>query len=362
MMQSKPLLMLIPLFVLCAGLTTATAQEPVIDKSVPLPQTITVDCDAGQSLAAALKLPGLPRYCGPVLIEFLGACVEDVTIARDDVTIRGIHEDAAIVGTVIIEGASRVTLDGFTVRDSMVSGLRLRGGAAVTLEHIVAQDNKNGIFLEQASTALITDSVFRRNVVDGISVWGNSSITSDGYVEASENGRAGILISTGSGMQGLGSVLANGNGVAGVAAQLGGAIQIHGSVTTNNNNYIGVYLLYEGGMHAGVLDSVGNAFAAVYVEIDCNLLMQGGQIDGTGSFGMFVDSSNISLSDANVSEIFLEFGAQASFNGGNTVGAVYCDGTELIRGDAWCSKAATQDQSVEWPHTAFLDGPLAMDK
>jgi hypothetical protein len=344
-------LLVVLLFASFAGIATATAQGSIINQIITLPLTIKVDCDAGQSVADALISPGGPRCCGPLTVEFKGTCVEDLTIARDDVTVEGVDEDAAIVGTVYIEGASRVTLVGFTIRDSDGNGLHVRGAAAVTLDKMVVRDNfANGLFLWHGSSARIIDSSFLRNGFDGISVWGNSSVTPSGTIEANENGRVGVLVSTGSGMQGSGSVVVANDNVYGLVAQVAASVQ-GGSLTTNGN-LVGIYLTH--GTMDSALEASGNSYGAV-VQRESDFFMWGGWITDSGAIAAYVDGSSIGLWHTNVDEILLIFGSKASFDGGNTIGYVACDGTVLTRGDASCSKAVDASQSVPF------DGLFSME-
>lgn len=87
--------------------TAATAKD----------KPVTVDCARGDRINAALASEDTP-----LVIEFSGACAEDVRIARDDVTLRGIFADAAIIGApaaavpapaVSVSGTKRVSLEHF---------------------------------------------------------------------------------------------------------------------------------------------------------------------------------------------------------------------------------------------------------
>src|SRR5215472_16004484 len=78
------------------------------------PRTIRVDCGQGQSLNEALA-----ARARLLVVEFTGTCARGVTIARDDVTLRGADASATVTGGPILsEGYSRVTLEGFAVRDT----------------------------------------------------------------------------------------------------------------------------------------------------------------------------------------------------------------------------------------------------
>lgn len=84
---------------------------------------VLVDCDAGDTISAALLTPD------PVLeIEFSGTCVEDVLIARDDVILRGADLEATIVGVTVgpleIRDASNIQLSRIYLTGGVQFGLK----------------------------------------------------------------------------------------------------------------------------------------------------------------------------------------------------------------------------------------------
>src|SRR5580765_2569575 len=98
---------------LAAGALAFVVNSPVRGDSI---KSVSVDCDAGETIAKALT-KGDERK--PLLIQISGTCSENVLIDRNDVvlastsggTVRG--TDPAI--NVIVVTASRVTIDGLTV-------------------------------------------------------------------------------------------------------------------------------------------------------------------------------------------------------------------------------------------------------
>ncbi len=50
--------------------------------------------------------------------------------------------------------------------------------------------------------------------------------------------------------------------------------------------------------------------------------------------------ANTTISGNSGTDVVLKFGSRVSFDGGNTVGTISCDGTQLIRGDVSCPAVA----------------------
>src|SRR4029434_5824479 len=98
-----------------------------LDAQPTVYRTVTVNCNAGQSIANALK-----RYVqgNGLLINFSGTCNEHIDLLRDDITIHGTAPTATINGTnntdqVIAIDGKRVRLESLTVtggRDGIVAG------------------------------------------------------------------------------------------------------------------------------------------------------------------------------------------------------------------------------------------------
>lgn len=94
------------------------AAQTVCADAPETPHSVTVNCDRGDSINRALsKLRAAQDFS--VRMRVTGLCRESVTIDRDGVTLEG--DRASIDGlgkdAVIIDGAQRVTLSGFTIRN-----------------------------------------------------------------------------------------------------------------------------------------------------------------------------------------------------------------------------------------------------
>jgi len=172
----------------------------------------TVDCDRGDSIQAALDRQ--VGHSGPITIDVVGACTEDVNITRDDVTING-NSTATVSGTIKTEGVNRVLINGLTITGTG-QGLIVYGGRVTLVGvHItqneedglwaiqnswvklfnttVAQNGNSGVFV-QTSTIEVDDSKIMNNNSDGIS----SDIEANTVVRNSKitgNLRSGLSVS-----------------------------------------------------------------------------------------------------------------------------------------------------------------------
>jgi hypothetical protein len=243
------------------------------------PLTLTVDC-ATQSIGATLA--GAPGGV-PLTIVVKGTCAENVTIARDDVTLTADPSGGAIAGpdaarnTVSVNG-SRVTVDKLTisggrsgvaawgsprlimqsctVQNAARSGISIHHGADGTISNCVVQANaRHGISVEGGATTILSSDV-TGNVENGI------HITGGGHARVgitSQNTSAGNTI-TGNGGNGLhvggggsafvGANLIDGNGTSGssvfgrygLAVVHGSSANLAGDNTIKNNPGGGVFV------------------------------------------------------------------------------------------------------------------------
>lgn len=135
-------------------------------------QTITVNCDAGETIAAALQsaVPGNTIFVS-------GTCAETVTITTDDLILdgRGPNGNATTVvdggggaeDIITIDGARRVTVQYITVQNGLTGILAIRG-ASVTLDHINANTNSaDGIRIGRNASARIVQCNLMTNGDDG---------------------------------------------------------------------------------------------------------------------------------------------------------------------------------------------------
>lgn len=160
---------------------------------------VRVDCDAGDSLAAAIEIA---EENTTILVH--GVCNETIVITKDGITLDGLGHDgtgsATISGSriftatdvVLVDGVQRVVLKGIIIQDG-IFGLALQRGAAVSLQNVTVKNHRvMGINIADHS-ALMTNTVdVIGNGVNGIEVTGNSHVSTTGSLDVNDNGVFGI--------------------------------------------------------------------------------------------------------------------------------------------------------------------------
>lgn len=212
--------------------------------------TRTVDCGAGRRIGPALRLPAGRQ----LLILVRGACNENVTIGRDDVTLRAGAPGATVNGTdpdrqtILIDGARRVVIDGLIVSGAR-NGIVGANGAVFTVQNATAQNNAQsgvvaifGSIVTVASSRLVNnggsgDPVLGRNglaitdnstgTIIGSTVSGNAS--SGIFVGRSSNARVGLTSRNEAGPNTI-----ENNGGTGVQVAHGAQALIHGNTIQMN--------------------------------------------------------------------------------------------------------------------------------
>jgi len=138
---------------------TASADAPSARRAEPAKSgAVRVDCDRGKKIAEALEKPA-----DELVIEITGTCREDLVIRRDRVSLVGAGADPALVGSLFLDGASGILLEGFTIRDSETSGVHAHGAHFVA-RNVVAEDNaRAGFNVLNGSTAILEEVTSVRN-------------------------------------------------------------------------------------------------------------------------------------------------------------------------------------------------------
>src|SRR5262245_23029605 len=174
-------------------------------------KTVSVDCDAGETIAKALA-KGDERK--PLLIQISGTCNESILIDRSDVILAG-NAGATISGTdpavnVVNVTASRVTLDGITVTGGR-SGIVGDGSSGLMVRNTVVRNTgRTGINYAHGASGIVDAATAQNNPRDGIAIESASATVINSLV--SQNGRFGIgIFDNGSGRIGVD----NGNNAAG---------------------------------------------------------------------------------------------------------------------------------------------------
>ena len=329
-----------------------------------------VDCSDGETLGAALG-----RDERKLIVEFSGTCTEDVVIDRDDVTLRGASPAATLIGGVRVEGASRVAIRDFRVKDNsnIESGVEAVAGASVTILGMVVENSVNRGIRIRDSVAEIRDCSVSGSGTVGILVRG-SRVTFEGDVVSTDNVEQGIVLTdAASGFSRDGNIVTN-NNLFGFAVQTSSSFEgVFGTLTSNDNQSIGILIASQGVFVYGVtLEAKRNGFAGVFLDELSSLSpfinltglaattlaengVMGAFVDRKSSielagatdvsdqlFGLFVSTDSlVQLTDATITgnaiaDIRLDFGSAGDFLGGNTVGVLQCTSDSLSRGDITC--------------------------
>lgn len=214
--------------------------------------TFSVDCSKGQTISAALERGNTAKA---LLVIFKGTCTEQVTIARDDVTLQGGDPErgATVAGPnpgadVIVLTGNRIRLENMTVTGGN-NGIRVQGMFNVDLLEVVVmgaatngvlvragevsltgsrveQAGFHGLNLQRQASARVVESAFLNNHEAGIMVQQGSSVAARWSVMA-ENGANGIQITTGSQATVIDSSVFR-NGSDGIVAYLGSILILGG--------------------------------------------------------------------------------------------------------------------------------------
>ncbi len=110
------------------------------------PVSVDVDCDAGQTIAAALQKTAAASW---VIVNVSGTCRESVTIQRDDIRLAGRPGDAIWADTtqayaLSVENRHRVS----------ASGLTLRGGYSAALVVVNAVFDGDGLAIAEGNAGV----------------------------------------------------------------------------------------------------------------------------------------------------------------------------------------------------------------
>jgi hypothetical protein len=153
------------LMVASMTLAIGTALMPLSATAKKPSPYVTVNCDAGQSIQAALDKAN-PSI--PLTLTVQGTCQEDVNINRDSVTVNGVL-GSTIYGTVAISGASHISMNNLTFT-----------GPGQGIKVFVSDVNLDTVFITG-------------NAADGLSVQQNSWVSLSNS-EVTGNGNFGIYI------------------------------------------------------------------------------------------------------------------------------------------------------------------------
>lgn len=153
---------------------------------------LEVNCDRGETVGVAL---GKGQPGAPLTLVINGICNENISIARDDVTLVAGPGSATIngpdptVATIDIAG-NRVLIDGLTVQGGRNGIVAVAG--KTTIQNCTVQNAVyTGIFFRQAF-GLVDNCVVQNNSLTGITVEAGSATIVNSTISA--NGQDGILV------------------------------------------------------------------------------------------------------------------------------------------------------------------------
>ena len=368
--------------ILGAAAMAFVGASPGGDADSPMRRRV-VNCDRGQNIAEVLAKadPG-------DTIRVTGTCVERVSIKTDRITLDG--QGAATLdggggpiaefdGVVTIDGASGVTIQGFTVQNGPGEGILGTHGAAFSMRNTTVQDNGgNGVAVAEGSTAELTDCSMLRNAT-GIDVFTQSSAVLKGAIRTNENLGNGADINGTSIIEIRGAqVEASRNGGVGLVAGSNSQLAVFGFDVSRGSTFT---IDANGGPGIVLGDSILNVFESTTISItnsplgilvgagkiispfgvgtfvienngvgldfglDGTALLVGGLTarnngtgvrgDGAGVLTFISIPENPSAITGNGVDVDLRFGARATFAGVN-VGTITCDSTVLSRGTTVC--------------------------
>ena len=347
-----------------ATLIALTAAVPAL--AVPATTTVRVNCAKGETIATALGRNG-----AHLDIVLSGTCNEIARINRDLVTIRG-EAGASVNGTLIVDGASNVTIRDLAIRNGPDSCIIIRHNAGAVVRNALLEDCGNRGILLEGSAATVVDTTIRRCGTVGI-LNRTSRVELDGNVTVSDAGVACISATDGAviylnpddhpatvtmerSLLGLvsqlsseitlaeGTIIARDNQLAGILVASQGVI-VHGTATieASSNDVFGLYLDELSNLSPFVgfgatFNITNNGVDGVFVERGSALELTGTtNISGNGGHGINVDGGLLRVNGTNVGGVNLTFGTRAEFGSGNTIGSVTCDSTVLVRGSAACA-------------------------
>lgn len=349
-----------------AQVSSDAGNDATLEENSFFHRTVRVNCDQGRTIEHALR-----RWAQHLTIEISGSCNEDVLIRRDDVTLRGRNASAELVGGIRVDGASRVEISGFTVRDSATfeSCIEAVNGAAIRVTDMVVQDcAQRGIRLRNATGEIIDSTAL--NVGDVGFLARGSSMTLEGAITSTNAGLVGISVTDGSNLFSKGGDLVVTGSGWGIIVQLASSFSNpEGTITTSGNAAAGILVATNGSFVYGTeLTSTNNTFSGVWVdesstfssfqdfvpEVDisgnffgffaergANIELAGNTVITNNSFGLVSDDSLIRSTDVTitgnfVADALIRFGSRANFVDNNTVGVIQCDADVSVRGDVAC--------------------------
>ena len=266
-------------------------------------------------------------------IQVIGTCPDTaVTVTVDDFTIEGV-ENAILDGggssVITVSSARRVTIRDLTVRNGS-NGIVAKRGAILTIRDVVAEDNAaQGIHIDDASTAEITDSTVLRSDV-GILVT-RSNATFNGTITSDQSRRGIVFLGGSNGLVTAGATLTtDNNGDGGLDVFGSSSLAVFGaSIISTGNSEVGISVQGTSYLVVGSGSTVlaeGNKYGLALGSWS-NVLIQGSSltardnlIHGVQIFGSIFDvgGSSTATASGNGENGFFVF-ESSHLNAGGTI-------------------------------------------
>ena len=228
----------------CSFAVALLAVPPVLaDSDEEVSGHRVVNCDRGDSLNRALsKILALPG--SSLVVRVKGVCRESVVINKDGLILEG--ERASIDGNgkdaLVIDGAQRVTIKGFTIRNGANGVVGKSGASFSLLDSVVSGHAAMGVVLTGHSAAVISDTVVEKNGVNGVEANDHSQVRIVNRFVSRSNAIFGINVLNGSSITFAKTTAEISNNILGVQIGIGSSALIEDAqtvVTTSNNQTIG---------------------------------------------------------------------------------------------------------------------------
>ena len=221
-----------------------------------------------------------------------GTYTETLVIGNKALAIQGAGSGSTAIGgiagqDVLTIDSGRVIISGVTVQGGL-NGLYAKRGAVVEISDVIVQDVAGkGVYIDQSSTAKLTNITARRCTDYGIFVYRNSGVVFSGVNESSNSQSTGIVISDSSSASLIGATLTVTNNYNyGLSVTTNSGLIADGSsITTTQNNKGNV-----GGM--GIISFGGSS---IRLQNSSSLLSDNGGFDGLGvgsASSFYVDTTS----------------------------------------------------------------------
>jgi hypothetical protein len=332
--------------------------------STPGPQSVVVDCAAGQTVTQALaQTADAPS----VDITIKGTCTESVRIARDDVTLRGAatgdglqapSSSAGVLtidagrhirlgqlklaggrwGLSVLNGASvngfNVEVDGATDQDVTVNA-----GTSLSLNNATIAGGGEGVSAQFGGSVVINGGTISGTQSFGVHAHEDGSIMLAGGAVVTDTAFHAVVAQTGGSVLLQQATVQNSAGT-GVFAFQGGSVFVTRDALVRNNKFGGV------GANAGVAEIDGHVtgnggcgvcgFNGGHITVQDGALIDANHGDGVqAGVGSTLAVQKATIKDNTNAGIHLQGTASAGFNGDNTITGngwwgIFCDGPPAV--------------------------------